>query len=123
MTHAIRVLLTLASLAGMPAAAQPADFSRWPLLTRDFPSTGGGGVRILDYDPVVEGAECRTDFRARMPDGAIFENSVVFDAVPTQGGILCTHGRWQAKDGSARGTTPFQVFMRDGLLRAWPMEE
>jgi hypothetical protein len=40
--------------------------------------------------------------------------------VPTQGGTLCTNGRWRARDGSASGTTPYQVFFKDGVRRGSP---
>jgi len=92
----------------------------WPVLVNPFPSTGGGGVMIDGYAPIVANKACTTDFQARMPDGAVYPNSIVFDAVETQGGILCTNGRWRAKDGSATGTTPFQVFIKDGVVRRMP---
>jgi hypothetical protein len=41
----------------------------------------------------------------------------MWSAVAVQGGILCTNGQWRAKDGLASGTTPFQVFIKDGLVR------
>jgi hypothetical protein len=107
------------AVIGAPLAgtAKAEDFSAWPLLTRDFESTGGGGVRILDYDPVVADGLCRTAFRARLPDGQEFSNTAEFDAVPADGGILCTNGRWRAADGGAEGTTPFRVFIKDGVKR------
>lgn len=37
----------------------------------------------------------------------VLYSEIVFDAKPVQGGILCTNGRWRAKDGSTAGTTPF----------------
>jgi hypothetical protein len=106
----------LAALA-LAGGASAEDYAAWPLLTPDFESTGGGGVRILDYDPVVSGSLCRTAFRARMPDGQEFHNTAEFDAVPVAGGILCANGRWRARDGSAEGTTPFRVFIKDGIKR------
>ncbi len=111
----MRALLLLALLA-TPAWADE-DFSSWPLLRPDFPSTGGGGVMIRGYDPVVSGAVCATKFTAVEPDGTVYRNSVEFDAVPTQGGTLCTNGRWRAEDGSAQGTTPYRVFIKDGVRR------
>jgi len=45
---------------------------------------------------------------------------VEFDAVPAQGGILCTNGKWRARDGSASGTTPYRVFIKDGIKRGSP---
>jgi hypothetical protein len=114
----MRPILALLLLAASPAAAE--SFDAWPRLVPRFPSTGGGGVIIDEYRPVVDGAVCRTDFVALMPDGAVHRNRVVFDAVPTQGGILCTNGRWRALDGDAEGTTPFRVFFRDGIAYAPP---
>jgi hypothetical protein len=48
------------------------------------------------------------------------KNEVEFDAIPTSGGVLCTNGRWRAKDGSASGTTPFRVFIKDGIVHRPP---
>jgi hypothetical protein len=47
-------------------------------------------------------------------------DGVDFDAVPAAGGTLCANGRWRALDGSANGTTPFRVFIKDGLVRRAP---
>ena len=102
------------------AACAQENFESWPLLKDPFPSTGGGGIMIHDYKPVVTGDKCKTPFRAITPDGAIYANSVEFDAVPTAGGILCTNGKWRANDGSATGTTPFRVFIKDGISRGSP---
>ncbi len=119
-----RVLLLAAAIlasGGVQAAcAQPIDYGAWPPLVNPFESTGGGGVMIDGYKPVVSGERCTTDFSVRMPDGATFLNEIVFEARPTQGGVLCTNGKWRAKDGSASGTTPFQVFIRDGIVRRSP---
>lgn len=97
------------------------DFSRWPELVNPFESTSGGGVMIDRYAPVIIGNTCRTDFSVTLPNnGGTFLNEVEFDAVPAQGGVLCTNGRWRAKDGSAEGTTPFRVFLKDGIARRPP---
>jgi hypothetical protein len=115
----------LASLAAMlatliaPAAAQE-NYQAWPLLLSEFPSTGGGGIVIKGYNPVVSGEKCATDFTAVEPNGATYHNTVEFDAVPAQDGVLCTNGRWRARDGSASGTTPFRVFVKDGVKRGSP---
>lgn len=108
--------------AQTPAAtAMPApDYATWPLLLPRFPSTGGGGVMIEGYDPVVANGRCTTDFQAVVPTGEIYRSEVSFDAVPTQGGILCTNGKWRAKDGSNEGTTPFEVFIKEGVRRGKP---
>jgi hypothetical protein len=107
---------------GLPAAAQAPDYERWPLLVNPFESTSGGGVMIDGYRPVVSGGLCRTDFSVRTPDGATYQNEIVFEAQQRQGGILCTAGKWRAKDGSASGTTPFEVFIKDGAMRRSPPE-
>ena len=51
---------------------------------------------IGGYDPVIVGDKCRTDFTATEPGGKVYYNKVEFDAVPVQGGTLCTNGKWQA---------------------------
>lgn len=113
--------LMLASLLFFVPKAESEDFSRWPELVNPFESTSGGGVMIDRYAPVVIGTTCRTDFTVTLPNGGgTFLNEVVFDAIPTQGGILCDNGRWRAKDGSAEGTTPFRVFLKDGIARRPP---
>lgn len=109
----IVVLLTADALAQEP-------YDRWPLLTAEFPSTGGGGIVIRGYDPVVADGKCRTDFTAHDPAGAVWRNEVEFDARAVAGGTLCTNGRWKAKDGSASGTTPLEVFIKDGVKRRSP---
>lgn len=108
-------------VAMLPAAAlAQEDYGNWPLLRDPFPSTGGGGVMIGGYEPVVTEGRCRTGFTATLPDGTVHRNTAEFDAEPAQGGILCTNGRWRSADGSASGTTPFRVFIRDGIRRMAP---
>src|SRR5205085_2029092 len=113
------MMLVFAALLCVAASAACAeeDFASWPLLQPVFPSTGGGGIMIGGYDPIIIGEKCVTDFMATEPSGKIYYNSVEFDAVPAQGGTLCTNGRWRARDGSASGTTPFRVFIKDGVRR------
>jgi len=117
-----RLAFILAStiLSISPSAFAQGALENWPVLVNPFPSTGGGGVMIDGYAPVVANKTCTTDFQALLPNGAVYPNSITFDAVETQGGILCTNGRWRAKDGSAEGTTPFQVFIKDGVVRRMP---
>lgn len=119
----MRIVMMVAAaglvLGGSEAVAAE-DYARWPLLRDPFPSTGGGGVIIGGYDPVVSDGKCRTAFTATTPDGTVYRNAVEFDAVSDQGGILCTNGRWRAADGSASGTTPFRLFIRDGVRRMSP---
>src|SRR5829696_5816293 len=105
--------------ATVTAGAQE-SYDRWPLLKSEFPSTGGGGIVIKGYNPVVAADKCLTDFTATEPNGTEHRNTVEFDAIPAQGGILCTNGRWRARDGSSAGTTPFRVFFKDGSVRASP---
>jgi hypothetical protein len=112
-------LMPVFSGAAAPRSAPP-DYESWPLLAPEFPSTGGGGVMIRGYEPDVTAGRCITDFQAVLPDGTIYRNEVSFDAIPTSGGILCTNGKWRARDGSAEGTTPFEIFIRDGVRRMKP---
>jgi hypothetical protein len=112
-------------LVGAQAQPNPAtDYNAWPVLQKIFPSTGGGGIMIHGYDPVVSGQTgnqtCTTDFQAVTPEGTIYRSEVSFDAVPIQNGILCTNGRWRAKDGGNSGTTPYEVFIKDGVRRGSP---
>jgi hypothetical protein len=110
---------TLLALAVSAAAAQE-NYQAWEVLKNPFESTGGGGIMIGGYDPLVVGDKCRTNFTATEPGGKVYANKVEFDAVPVEGGILCTNGKWQALDGSASGTTPFRVFIKDGVKRRSP---
>jgi hypothetical protein len=110
------ILIALASLPIAPSLGQVA-YESWPVLTDPFPSTGGGGIMIHDYDPVVAGGRCSTNFRAIEPNGTVYRNAIVFDAVETQGGTLCTNGRWRSLDSDAMGTTPFRVFLKGGVKR------
>jgi hypothetical protein len=109
----------LAALAAATAMAQE-DYGAWPVLPRVFESTGGGGIMIGEYEPVVIGRHCLTRFTATTPDGQVFRNIVLFDALPAQGGVLCTNGAWRALDGDAQGTTPLRVFIREGVRRRSP---
>ena|SRR5215218_3503486 len=105
------------------ALAQPApgeNFEAWAPLQDTFESTSGQGIIIKGYDPVINGDKCSTNFSATLPDGKVFYNIIEFDAVPMQGGILCTNGKYRAVDGSASGTTPFRVFFKDGVRRRSP---
>ena len=75
---------------------------------------------IDGYAPVIEGKTCTTPFQAILPDGAIYKNHVTFDAVAVDGGTLCMNGRWRSEDGTSSGTTPFQVFIKNGVVRRMP---
>lgn len=98
------------------------NFDSWPVLRSTFPSTGGGGITIKGYDPVITSGKCITTFMA-VPEGpnpAVYTNVVEFEAVAIAGGTLCQNGKWRAFDGSASGTTPFRVFFKDGVFRGSP---
>ena len=113
----------LAALAmlGISAAAQVEEtYETWAILRTSFPSTGGNGIVIGEYRPILIGDRCVTNFTATEPNGIGHRNIVLFDAVPVQGGVLCTNGKWSALDGSASGTTPFRVFLKDGVIRGSP---
>jgi hypothetical protein len=117
------VLCAIALLwAAYAAQAQgaPENYESWPLMQSEFPSTGGNGIIIKGYDPVIVNGKCVTDFSAHTPDGKAYYNVVEFEIVDVQGGKLCTNGKWRAKDGSASGTTPYRVFIKDGVRRGAP---
>ena len=111
--------VAVVALAISGASAQE-NYDAWPLLKNPFESTGGGGVMIDGYKPVIVGDKCVTDFSATLPDGKVYYNMVEFDTLAVQGGTLCHNGKWRAKDGSASGTTPFRVFLKDGVVRRAP---
>jgi hypothetical protein len=85
----IAVGMAAALVTGAAAQDKPENFDSWRLHTPTFPSTGGGGIMIGEYKPVIVGDKCKTDFTATEPNGTVYYNSVEFDAVPAQGGILC----------------------------------
>jgi hypothetical protein len=109
-------IAAFAALAVFGATAQE-NFESWAPLKDPFPSTGGGGIMIHDYDPVVADGKCTTNFRAIEPNGTVYRAAVVFDAVETQGGVLCTAGKWRSLDNDGTGTTPFRVFIKGGVKR------
>jgi len=119
MRFAARLLPVIALAFGSGAHAAD-EYEKWPPLKSTFPSTGGGGIMIKGYDPVITGGKCVTTFMAVEPgeNPNVYSNVAEFEAVPTQGGILCTNGKWRAFEGGASGTTPFQFFFKDGVFRA-----
>jgi hypothetical protein len=121
MPHRLSLALVFAVLSCAPAANAD-DMAAWPPLRSTFPSTGGGGIMIKGYDPVVTGNRCITTFMAVTSDATpqVFASVVEFDAVPQDGGLLCTNGRWRSFDGGQSGTTPFRMFLKDGIFRAAP---
>ncbi len=108
----------VASLAAAASASE--NYESWEILKNPFESTGGGGVMIGEYNPVIVGSKCITDFTATLPDGKVYHNVVEFETVLVQGGTLCTNGKWRARDGGASGTTPLRVFIKDGVVRRSP---
>lgn len=125
--RAFACLAALASLLSLlllfaPAARAQENFAAWPPLQSTFPSTGGGGIVIKGYDPVIAGGKCVTTFMAVEPgpEPKVYPNFIEFDAVPAAGGTLCTNGKWRAFEGGASGTTPFRFFFKDGIFRAAP---
>jgi hypothetical protein len=112
----------LMALAAPGASAQE-NYESWPLLRSTFPSTGGGGIMIKGYDPVITGSKCLTTFMAVEPGANpnVYPNFIEFEAVPAQGGTLCQNGKWRAFDGGDTGTTTFRVFFKGGVFRGSPL--
>jgi len=119
MNGAVAVVAVIV-LSLLRAGAEDERYDSWPVLQSTFPSTGGGGVMIKGYDPVIVMGKCLTTFMAQVPPGEVYFNKVEYDAVPAQGGTLCQNGRWTSFDGTSSGTTPFRMFFKDGVFRAAP---
>ena len=113
-------LATAVTLFKIPEGLAEENYESWAVLKNPFESTGGGGIMIGEYNPVIIGSKCVTNFTATLPDGKVYYNVVEFEIVQVQGGTLCTEGKWRARDGSASGTTPFRVFIKDGVTRRSP---
>jgi hypothetical protein len=111
-----------ATQAFAQGTGQAEDFENWPILKSTFPSTGGGGIAIKGYDPVLTKGKCVTTFMAVEigENPAVYPSLIEFDAVPTAGGTLCTNGKWRAFDGGTSGTTPYRVFFKNGVFRGSP---
>jgi hypothetical protein len=105
-----------------PGAAAQESYESWPVLRSTFPSTGGNGIMIKGYDPVISGGKCLTTFMAVEPgtDPKVYPNFIAFEAMAVQGGTLCHNGKWRAFDGGATGTTAYRVFFKDGVFRGSP---
>lgn len=121
--RSIAAIVSIA-LLGCTATAATAEeqYGTWPVLRSTFPSTGGGGIMIKGYDPVITGSKCITTFMAVEPgpNPNVYTSVIEFEAQPAQGGTLCTNGKWRAFEGGASGTTPFRVFFKDGVFRGSP---
>ena len=98
------------------------NYDNWPPLQSTFESTGGNGIMIKGYDPVILRDKCVTTFMAvtPAPDVNVYFNVIEFEATQVAGGTLCANGKWRAIDGSATGTTPFRMFFKDGSFRRAP---
>ena len=113
------IVLALILLAA-PQARAADDMAAWPVLKSTFPSTGGGGIMIKGYDPVITGGKCVTTFMAVATgdNPAVYPSYIEFEAIAMDGGTLCTNGKWKSFDGASSGTTPFRVFYKDGVFHA-----
>jgi hypothetical protein len=121
--HTMRVVTAvLVICATATQALAQDDFAAWPPLKSTFPSTGGGGMMIKGYDPVISGGKCITTFMAVAPgpDPAVYSSMIEFEAVPAQGGTLCQNGKWRSFDGTSSGTTPYRVFFKAGQFYGSP---
>lgn len=112
---AAAAMLALAPL-GASAENKPENYARWPVLKSTFPSTGGNGIMIKGYDPVITGNKCVTTFMAVTPSNEVYFNVVEFDAMPAQGGTLCTEGKWKSFDGKTTGTDAVSVLLQGRRL-------
>jgi len=106
-----------------PGASAEENYESWTVLRSTFPSTGGNGIMIKGYDPVIAGDKCVTTFMAVTPDGKVYPNYIEFEAVPATGGTLCQNGKWRAFDGGTSGTTAFRVFFKNGVIRGFPLDK
>ena len=108
----------------VPGVSAEENYESWTVLRSSFPSTGGNGIMIKGYDPVIVGDKCVTTFMAVTPDGKqVYPNYIEFEAVPAQGGTLCQNGKWRAFEGGASGTTAFRVFFKGGVIRGFPLDK
>ena len=114
-------LIVCSAFVASNASAQE-NYESWPVLRSTFPSTGGGGIIIKGYDPVITEGKCITTFMAveSGPNPKVYASLIEFEAVPAQGGTLCQNGKWRAFSGGDSGTTPYRVFYKDGVFRGSP---
>ena len=70
------------------------NYGSWPPLKSTFESTGGNGIMIKGYDPVMLRDKCVTTFMAvtPAPDVNVYFNVFEFEATQMEGGTLCANG-------------------------------
>ena len=85
---AVLALATAVTLFKIPEGLAEENYESWAVLKNPFESTGGGGVMIGEYNPVIVGSKCVTNFTATLPDGKVYYNVVEFEIVQVQGGTL-----------------------------------
>ena len=56
------ICAALVSASALGGTSAQENYDSWRLHTPTFPSTGGNGVIIGAYNPVVTGDKCSTDF-------------------------------------------------------------
>jgi hypothetical protein len=123
--NALRAVVAACAIVAFaaPAAWAQENYESWPLLRSTFPSTGGGGIMIKGYDPVISGGKCLTTFMAVEPGANpnVYPNFIEFEATSAQGGTLCQNGKWRSFEGGDSGTTTFRVFFKNGVVRGSPL--
>jgi hypothetical protein len=121
-TRVAAAALMVLAISGAQAQEKQENYASWPPLKSTFESTGGNGIMIKGYDPVILRDKCVTTFMAVTPAPGVdvYFNVIEFEATQVAGGTLCANGKWRAMDGSATGTTPFRMFFKDGSFRRAP---
>src|SRR3979409_1003536 len=95
------VIAASAVAAFATAAISQDNYESWAVLKSTFESTGGGGIMIKGYDPVINNDnKCVTTFMAVEPNNTVYYMIVEYDTTQVQGGTLCNNGKWRAADGS-----------------------
>ena len=84
-TRAVLAAASALTVLAISAASAQENYESWAVLESPFESTGGGGIIIGEYNPVIVANKCKTDFTATEPGGKVYYNKVEFDAVPAQG--------------------------------------
>jgi hypothetical protein len=82
---AVLALAAVVALFKIPEGLAEENYEGWAILQNPFESTGGGGVMIGEYNPVIVGSRCVTNFTATLPDGKVYNNVVEFETVQVQG--------------------------------------